>query len=488
MMDIPTIYSLLGVACALLFLRWRTYPLRHIRTIGPALPIFSYVGALKFAFNGHAVLQEGYDKYKVFKIALVDRWLVVVSGADMNEELCRFPDDQISFELAAEELVHTEWTIQPDIVQYPIHVTAIKQKLTRNLAVVAPAVVNEVQLALDELIPAIDNDWLPIAGFQTVQEIVARASNRVFVGEPLCRNKVFLDVVIGFSNDVVKGVTVLTFVPSILQPIVGPLLPWPRRARRRIYPILKPMLDERRKQLEQYGEDWADNPARAWSPEDLLVQAVLGMNFAALHTSTVFQSFTHALFHLAASPEYTQPLREEVESVLKEEGGWTKAALGRMVKIDSFIKESQRLNGVSGISLFRRAIKDLTLSDGTCVPAGTILTAIVASTHHDENNYENADAFDPFRFSRLREQEDDTTKHQYVSTSGKDISFGHGRHACPGRFFVSHELKIMLANIVLKYDVKFQDGRRPENEWATMTNMPSQTAQVLFRKRTMACK
>lgn len=309
----------------------------------------------------------------------------------------------------------------------------------------------------------------------------------------------FLDAVIDFSNDVVKGVTMLTFVPSILQPIVGPLLPWPRRARRRIYPIVKPVLDERRKQLELYGDDWADKPndCLMWSmdvareqglghPEDLLVQSVLGLNFAALHTSTV--SFTHALFHLAASPEYMQPLREEVESVLKEEGGWTKAALGRMVKIDSFIKESQRLNGVSGISLFRRATKDLTLSDGTYVPAGTILTAIVASTHHDENNYENAGAFDPFRFSRLREQEDDTTKHQYVSTSGKDISFGHGRHACPGRFFVSHELKIMLANIVLRYDMRFQDGRRPENEWATMTSMPSQTAQVLFRKRTMACK
>lgn len=140
----------------------------------------------EFAFNGRNVLQEGYDKYKVFKIALVDRWLVVVSGADMNEELCRFTDDQISFELAAEELVHTEWTIQPDIVRYPIHVTAIKQKLTRNLAVVAPAVVNEVQLSLDELIPANENDWLPIAGFQTVQKIIARASNRVFVGEPLC--------------------------------------------------------------------------------------------------------------------------------------------------------------------------------------------------------------------------------------------------------------------------------------------------------------
>ena len=38
-----------------------------------------------------------------------------------------------------------------------------------------------------------------------------------------------------------------------------------------------------------------------------------------------------------------QPLREEVEEVVKSEG-WTKAGLDQMHKIDSFIKESQRLN------------------------------------------------------------------------------------------------------------------------------------------------
>lgn len=59
------------------------------------------------------------------------------------------------------------------------------------------------------------------------------------------------------------------------------------------------------------------------------------------------QTFVHALYHLAANPEYIQPLREEAETVLREEGGWSKAALGRMIKIDSFFKESQRVNGVS---------------------------------------------------------------------------------------------------------------------------------------------
>lgn len=43
-------------------------------------------------------------QHPVFKIAMLDRWLVVVSGAQMNEELRKIPDDQASFDDAAEEV------------------------------------------------------------------------------------------------------------------------------------------------------------------------------------------------------------------------------------------------------------------------------------------------------------------------------------------------------------------------------------------------
>jgi hypothetical protein len=67
------------------------------------------------------------------------------------------------------------------------------------------------------------------------------------------------------------------------------------------------------------------------------------------------QAITYALFDLTTYPEYLLPMREEAERVVKEEG-WTKAALNSMVKIDSFLRESQRINAgpgafISGFSL-----------------------------------------------------------------------------------------------------------------------------------------
>jgi cytochrome P450 len=58
------------------------------------------------------------------------------------------------------------------------------------------------------------------------------------------------------------------------------------------------------------------------------------------------QSLTHALHHLAAEPRYVQMLRNEVETIIASDG-WSKQSLGKMRKLDSFLKESQRYNGTN---------------------------------------------------------------------------------------------------------------------------------------------
>jgi cytochrome P450 len=70
---------------------------------------------------------------------------------------------------------------------------------------------------------------------------------------------------------------------------------------------------------------------------------IFQVNFAAIHTST--QGMTQTLYHLAANPGYADVMREEVQSVVEAEG-WTKAALQNMRKVDSFIKEVQRMDGL----------------------------------------------------------------------------------------------------------------------------------------------
>lgn len=77
--------------------------------------------------------------------------------------------------------------------------------------------------------------------------------------------------------------------------------------------------------------------------------------------------------------------------------------------------------------LVRKALKDLTFSDGTRIPAGTIVTAAGRAIHMDEANYDDAHTFKPTRF--YDKQDSDGPRNQFVSTSTEYVAFGHGRHA-----------------------------------------------------------
>lgn len=86
---------------------------------------------------------------------------------------------------------------------------------------------------------------------------------------------------------------------------------------------------------------WAAKPV-ARDP-GLLADFQLVLSMAAIHTTT--QSAMMVLYDLAARPEYIDVLREEMETAIHEDGGvLKKSTLGKMMKLDSFMKESKRVN------------------------------------------------------------------------------------------------------------------------------------------------
>ena len=60
----------------------------------------------------------------------------------------------------------------------------------------------------------------------------------------------------------------------------------------------------------------------------------------------ILKLLTHVIYNVVSHPEYTEMLREEAQSIIVQYG-WTKNALSQMHKIDSFVKETHRLNSTS---------------------------------------------------------------------------------------------------------------------------------------------
>ncbi|GKT94041.1 cytochrome P450 [Colletotrichum tofieldiae] len=186
------------------------------------------------------------------------------------------------------------------------------------------------------------------------------------------------------------------------------------------------------------------------------------------------------MLDLASHPELFQPLRQELVRVLGAEG-LKKTALYNLKLMDSVIKESQRMKPVL-LSTWRRLVmEDIELSNGFVLRKGQKI--ISTNTHMwDAHYYENPLEYNGYRFLNMRSTDEEKHAH-LVSTSAKHPGFGHGQHACPGRFFAANEVKIALAHLLLKYDWKLPAGFKPQTVPYGMSLLPDPNAALLIRRR-----
>lgn len=472
-------------------------PLEAIPSVGvPSYPFGFYVGAWNYMKNGRAITEEGYLKYpgRAFKVALANRWLVLLNGRPLIEDIRTAPAEYLSGSAAVNSVLHLEYTMGHEQFHDPYQIPVIKTPMTRNIGACFPDIRSEVVAAFEDLVPAKTNEWISVPAMQTALPLLSRVANRFFIGLP-CRDPDYIKITTEFTKNVTRDAIWLHAIPSTLRPIAARLFGHLEPATRGAMKILGPIIQHRLEMDDKYGPGWpnADRPNDmiSWLLDEArghpkrrtvrqLTRQILNVNFGALHTTT--QGFLHALYNLAANLEYVEPLREEIESVVKTEG-WTKAAMGKMVKLDSFYKESSRIMPLVAAGVVRQVLKDFTFSDGSTVPAGTLVGIPVLAEHHDEASYANPSVFDPFRFSRMREEAGAGTKHQMVTLSADFLTFGIGRHACPGRFFAADVQKLLLAHVIVTYDLKFEDGMRPQDEWLALMASPNKTAEIMFRRR-----
>lgn len=107
--------------------------------------------------------------------------------------------------------------------------------------------------------------------------------------------------------------------------------------------------------------------------------------------------------------------------------------------------------------------KGLSIAHGNStinIPRGTIIALPVDQVHYDEDVYPQARTFNPFRFVVPEPRPGELAKGEAtgkaaVTLDDAFLGFGAGKHACPGRFFAVHEMKLMAAFALLNYEVEY---------------------------------
>lgn len=347
----------------------------------------------------------------------------------------------------------------------------IKSSLTPGLVRLNPSIADEVADSLGKEFPRCD-DWTPININHKLLRIVAVVSGRVFVGEELSRSDEYLDAAINYTLELMGARRALDHMHPWKRPFLANRLPEIKKLDARLKQadkLLRPVVEARQRLADNEKPDdmlqWlmdGQDKFKHYTSEEL-AKVQLAITFAAIHTTTL--TATNAFYNIAAYPQHTAELRDEIRAVLAEHDGvFSSSALQAMKKLDSFLKETMRMHPPTAASFQRQVNQTFTLSNGQAIPKGVVIEAPALAQQQDSAVFPNADKFEPFRFAELRDkarqagEAEAAAQNQFVSVNTQHLTFGYGRHACPGRFFAANEIKMIVANTVLRYDIKMPDG------------------------------
>ncbi|KAK8856636.1 cytochrome P450 monooxygenase [Apiospora arundinis] len=369
----------------------------------------------------------------------------------------------------------------------------MRNLLTRNTPVVLASFTDEVSYAVGKMIGKCD-DWTEITPRYAMSRIASLMSGRSFVGLPLSREEAWVEATVNYTGSVSQAWMILRLIPQPIRYLVSPFLPQVRslKEQRRVNEVmLAPVLAEKEsgsKKKDIPGGDMLDWFISQYSHHPTVKELgrdQLLATFASIYNLS--NALTYVIFDLAAAdPADVEQMRAEVMEHVGFDGVITKNNLPKLRKLDSFAKESQRLCPPSLVNIPRIVTSPdgLKLSTGHVLPTGTRMTILAHAINRDREIYPDPDTFKPFRFSDLRAQPGNELKYQHATTGIDNINFGHGIWACPGRFFASAEIKVILAHLLLHYDIKLRPGEeKPRQQHFGLAILPDPNAVVLFKKR-----
>ncbi|PQE19390.1 cytochrome P450 protein [Rutstroemia sp. NJR-2017a BBW] len=199
-------------------------------------------------------------------------------------------------------------------------------------------------------------------------------------------NEDYLKAALRYGNDVILAMELCRYLPSFMVPYVCPAIMSFSGSMDRIAGYVRKVVVERLRQQDE------SKPL----PFDC-VSWVIVLSFA--------------IRNLCLHPEYIEPLTEEVRGTLNQP---PESQYKHMPLLESFMRESSRINPLDGLTIHRKVMQPFTFSTGTHVPVGKIICVPQEALMRDPKYYENPLTFDGFRFVVPEDRESDEPQLKYT--------------------------------------------------------------------------
>ncbi|KAI1778088.1 cytochrome P450 [Hypoxylon cercidicola] len=382
-----------------------------------------------------------------------------------------------------------------------IQFDVVRRHMTKDVSFFTPNTADELANVFKHSLKLEQDDWRVLTIWDTCLKIIGRTANRTFIGLPLCRNETLLEQSTLYAKTVFQGATLITALPPLLRPLLGPIIGLTaKKYASNCMRILEPYVKDRL--ILHQEKDKIPNDALQWMIEEsvkghsgeasarTIAHRLLILQMVSTYTTTY--ALVNIIINIYGSDsraDILAGLRSECDRVAEAHHGLTtKEAINQLYRVDSAVRESLRVSPFAVIAPLRMTALDKVLDlDGVSLPPGTRLGVPFQAVHHDERFYEKPLEYDAFRFSREFEGLHDyklraAQQQLAVNTSESFLTFGYGRHVCPGRWYTAQTLKQALAYIVQNHDVELV-GKPAQSKSMLNTILPPFGSTMRIRRR-----
>ncbi|KAI9040282.1 cytochrome P450 [Aspergillus affinis] len=467
---------------------------------------FSLSTFIAYFFNANEVFREAYDTHLKHgrTCRIPDKsfgTMVILPNCYMRWMLAQ-PQNVLGSREAIVETVQARWTVgHSRYFTEEWHSAFLKRSIRSFMDTEIPRFQEELERSILSMFGSDETNWTEVNLAKSIKHILVRSTARYIVGSPLCSDPRFLRWTLIFMEVITPISEVLKPIPEIFHQFIGRVLSLPRIiVVQKLKNILRPTYEERLRGLRN-GE------GPEGEPQDFLQKIMrhlyennspdLNLHFITVHImifmlAAAVQPYMlspHVIFDMLDSDaEYgtISQTKEELNEVFgearQEEPRWTRNDASRLIKLDSVLRESLRINTLVSHSMPRKVMVDgLKTPDGYTLPKGSTVSLLARTVQTDPDIYPEPEKFVPFRFAGPDGK-------RLAVTSSEFLAFGHANYGCPGRFLVAVELKMLLAYLFRHYEVELPveyGGKRPPAMWITDLKIPPQNGRVRLKKKAL---
>jgi len=403
---------------------------------------------------------------EIGRFRLADKDVVLVSGAEANEQFFRAPESTLDQAAAYPFMTPifgkgVVFDASPEERQQMMKNQALRGDMMRGHAATIEAEINRMVADWGDEGEIDLLDWFA--------ELTIYTTSACLIGKPFREE---LDSSFAhYYHELERGTDALAYVDPYMDIESFRLRD---AAREKLVELVQGIIDKRKERgkVAREDRDLLDVLISIDMSADYITGIFISMMFAGHHTSSGTASW--ALIELMRNPEVMKDVVAELDDLYADGSEVSFQALRSIPRLEAALKETLRLHPPL-IILMRVVAEEIELA-GHLIEPGTVVAASPRVSNRIAEDFPEPESFDPSRY--LDERQED------LQNRWTWIPFGAGKHRCVGNAFAMMQMKAIFSVILRDYEFEMtQPAETYRDDTSKMVIQLEQPCRVKYRRR-----